>query len=70
MKGPLNQLRLVRAQRRKSQLDTALEAGMSSSRFWRIENGYAVPTPEERLALARVLSVPVTDVFPPEAVAS
>lgn len=65
----INRLRVLRAEKNKSQLDTAIEAGIKQYRYWRIENGYEVPTEDERAALAGVFKVGVTDVFP-EAVAS
>lgn len=69
MKGVPNRLRLVRAEKRISQLDTALAIGISQSKLSLIENSYVEPTAEERAALARVLGVDESDVFP-ESVAS
>lgn len=60
-------MRVLRAETRKNQLDTAREAGLSLSRYWRIENGYNDPTPEERQKLARVLKVQESDAFPESA---
>jgi transcriptional regulator with XRE-family HTH domain len=71
MKAARNRLRIVRAERRRSQLDTSIASQISASRYWRIENSYTEPTAEERERLARVLEVTVADVFPEaEAVAS
>lgn len=64
-----NRLRVVRAEKRKSQMDTATEAAMSLNRYWRIENGYVEATSDERAALARVLGVEESEAFP-EALAS
>lgn len=69
VKGVPNRLRLVRAEKRISQLDTALAIGISQSKLSLIENSYVEPTAEERAALARVLGVDESDVFP-ESVAS
>jgi transcriptional regulator with XRE-family HTH domain len=69
MKQPKNRLRLLRAERRLNQLDTALASRISASRYWRIENGYTQPTDAERATLARVLKTDVATAFP-EAAAS
>lgn len=62
---PKNRLRVLRAERRLSQRDTAVKARMQSfDRYWRIEAGYAVPTEDEQAALAKVFRVPVDEVFP------
>jgi transcriptional regulator with XRE-family HTH domain len=71
MKGPRNRLRVLRAEKEISQLDLATKARIKEYRYWRIENGYVIPTDDERDALARALKVTVLDVFPqPEAIAS
>lgn len=62
MKG--NTLRVRRAERRVSQLDLAVQLGMSPNRFWRIENGYALPTEAERAAIAQALGVPESEIWP------
>lgn len=64
-----NRLRVLRAEnasrKRKpaSQRDTAVKAKIAFDRYWRIENGYAEPTPEERESLARVFRVSADEVF-------
>lgn len=58
-----NRLKVLRAEKRLSQLDTAIKAGIKEYRYWRIENGYEVPTPAERAALAKVFRVADADVF-------
>lgn len=63
-KTSVNELRVLRARKRINQYDTALKAKISPNRYWRIENGYTQPTPDEREALARLFRVPVTDAFP------
>lgn len=68
MKGIRNRLRVVRAEKRISQLDTALAIGLSQSKLSLIENGYTEPTPEERADLARVLGVTESELFPTEVV--
>lgn len=45
-------------------MDTAAAARISFNRYWRIENGYAEATEDERAKLARVLSVDVAEAFP------
>jgi transcriptional regulator with XRE-family HTH domain len=64
-----NRLRVLRAGKGLSQLDTAIKANIKQYRYWRIENGYEVPTPDERTRLAKVLGV-ATDNLEAEAVAS
>ena len=62
---PNNTLRVLRAVKRLNQRDTARKAKIPSfDRYWRIENGYADPTPDEQVALARLFKVPVEEVFP------
>lgn len=62
-------LRVLRAERGISQMDTALKAKMALNRYWRIENGYSEPTPDEQDAIAAVFKVSTREAFP-EAVAS
>lgn len=64
MKGLPNRIRVVRADKRRSQLDTALAIGVSQSKLSLIENCYVEPTPEERADLARVLGVSEGELFP------
>jgi transcriptional regulator with XRE-family HTH domain len=59
-----NRLRVVRADRNITQLDTALKAGLPHGRYWRIENGYRLPTPQEQAAIAKALKADVAEVFP------
>ncbi len=54
-------LREWRARRRMSQLDLAVEAGVSSRHISFIETGRAQPSREMVLLLARVLDVPLRD---------
>jgi transcriptional regulator with XRE-family HTH domain len=63
-KGDKNRLRVIRADKRLTQLDTATRAGVPMTRYWKIENGYLDPTPEERKAIAKVLRVTESDAFP------
>jgi transcriptional regulator with XRE-family HTH domain len=65
-----NRLRVLRAEKRLTQLDAAGRAKMGVTRYWKIENGYIDPLPEEREKLAKALRVDVAEAFPPEAVAS
>lgn len=59
-----NRLRVLRAEKRLSQMDTADRARIGVNRYWRIENGYAEAEADERAALARVFGVTESDVFP------
>lgn len=64
-KRPLtNRLRVLRAERGFSQIDTARLAGMTKDRFWRIENGYLDPTDDERGVFARIFNVEPSAIFP------
>jgi len=65
-----NRLRVIRAERRITQLDAAVSSGMNKTRFWTIENGYAAPTDKERAAIAKALGVAESEAFPAEAIAS
>jgi transcriptional regulator with XRE-family HTH domain len=64
MKESTNRLRVLRAEKRLSQMDTAEAAGISFNRYWRIEAGYAEPTEQERQHIARVLHVHIDQAFP------
>lgn len=64
-----NRLRGHRAERRTSQIDLAIAAGIPRFRYWQIENGYMEPTDEEKAALARELQASVGDLFPVSRVA-
>lgn len=68
-KSDKNRLRVLRAEKRLTQLDTAARAKVSIARYWKIENGYTEPTSSERAALARALRVEESEAFP-QAVAS
>lgn len=57
--GPL--LRDWRTRRRRSQMDLALEAGVSPRHLSFIETGRARPSPETLLALAQCLDVPLRE---------
>jgi len=60
----MNRLRVLRAERRLSQVDTALSAGIGPTRYWKIENDYTKPTDVEREALTRVFGVSTDEIFP------
>jgi transcriptional regulator with XRE-family HTH domain len=57
--GPL--LKTWRERRRRSQLDLALDAGVSTRHLSFVETGRARPSPEVVLALARELDVPLRE---------
>jgi transcriptional regulator with XRE-family HTH domain len=61
---PSNRLRVLRADKRKSQLETALGAKIPEGRYWRIENGYIEPSSDERAAIAKSLGVSEAEAFP------
>jgi transcriptional regulator with XRE-family HTH domain len=65
MKTVRNRLRVLRAERRMNQTNAARRSRIGFNRYWRIENGYAEATPEERDRLARIFKVSVDEVFPP-----
>ena len=50
---PQNRLRIVRAERRISQLRLALAARIHPTRFWRIENCLVEPTEAERAVILK-----------------
>jgi transcriptional regulator with XRE-family HTH domain len=60
----INTLRIRRAERRASQMRLAEQAGISHNRYWRIENGHAVPTEVERSALAAALGTTEAEIWP------
>ena len=62
----LRQLRAARAGTGLSQIAVSLKADIKHYRYWRIENGYSTPTPEEVARLERVLETSLADVFPAE----
>lgn len=64
-----NRLRIIRAEKRLTQIDAAARAGIGVTRYWKIENGYIDPSETERAALARALRCSVSEAFP-SAVAS
>lgn len=67
---PTNRLRVLRAERRISQEDVARDVGMTQTIYWRVENGYRIPSKEERRRLAKVFRVAESELGLPESVAS
>lgn len=63
-------LRTARVGLELSQIETAQRAKLSESRYWRIENGYDIATPEEQEAISKVLKMSQAELFVQEAVAS
>src|SRR5262245_42781898 len=59
-----NRLRVLRAERRLSQLALADRTWIHPTRIWRIENGYAAPKPREREVIASALAVAQRDIWP------
>ena len=64
MKAMKNRLRVMRAEKRITQLRVALKAKMQPSRLSHIENGHVEPSETERKRLARALGASLQDVFP------
>lgn len=59
-----NRLKVLRAEKGTSQLDTAIAIRIGRDRYWRIENGYQEPTDQERASLARYFGVGEQEIFP------
>jgi transcriptional regulator with XRE-family HTH domain len=55
-----NTYKLLRVKADKTQREVEADARLSNSRFWRIENGFDFPTPEERERIAAALNVKPT----------
>jgi transcriptional regulator with XRE-family HTH domain len=64
MKRDANRLRMLRAERRLTQMLLSRKSGIHASRISLIENGLAEPKPKERDRLARALKVAVAEAFP------
>lgn len=56
-----NRLRVLRAERGITQIDLAIKAGVAQSAYWRIENGYDIPSDAVQARLARVLKVEISE---------
>lgn len=69
MKAAKNRLRVMRAEKRMTQMSVATKAKMHPSRLSYIENGHVEPSGMERAAIARALRVPVHEIFPSEVTA-
>lgn len=59
-----NRLRVLRAERRMTQLTLARRSHINATRISFIENSLIEPTERERTRLARALRVMVADAFP------
>jgi transcriptional regulator with XRE-family HTH domain len=64
MKRDPNRLRMLRAERRLTQMLLSRKSGIQPSRISLIENGLVEPKAEERDRLARALKADVAEVFP------
>ena len=65
-----NRLRVLRAERRWTQLDVAKRLGYPTKfRYWQIENDQLTPTPKELRKLARIFEASETEMFPPKVAA-
>jgi transcriptional regulator with XRE-family HTH domain len=60
-KKPGNRLRVLRAEKRLTQLDVAKRLGISQSTYCLIESEARPPTDDERAALVRILKVEEAD---------
>jgi transcriptional regulator with XRE-family HTH domain len=58
-----NRLRVVRAERRVSQLRLAAMTHIHPTRVWKIENGYVAPTVADRHRIAHALGVSERDIW-------
>lgn len=65
-KAARNRIRVVRADKRITQMDIQLATGITQSKLSLIENLYVEPTPDEREALAKALGVSEAELFPTE----
>lgn len=52
-----NNLRVLRAKQRLTQLELARRARIGTTRLWKLENGYAQPTADERARIAAALGM-------------
>jgi transcriptional regulator with XRE-family HTH domain len=59
-----NHLREIRARRRVTQLRLALATQISQTKISYFENGFQLPSQEEKHRIADVLEVAMTDLFP------
>ena len=59
-------LRMLRVERRWTQLQLALKTKITQSQISMIENGYTDPSAKDCERLAKAFGLPVEDVFPPE----
>jgi transcriptional regulator with XRE-family HTH domain len=59
-----NHLRVVRAQKRKTQFELAYRTGINQARISYIDNERVRTTAKERKKLARALGVSIGDLFP------
>jgi putative transcriptional regulator len=62
-------LRVLRAERRWTQLHLALKANVKQSRISNFENGYADPNDKEKTRIARAFQLPPAEVFPEQVTA-
>lgn len=62
----VNQMKLKRFLKGKSQDQFSQETGIDQSRISRIERGFAVAKDDEKRALAHALSAAIEDLFPKE----
>ena len=58
-----DRIRVVRERKQLSQVELAVRAGLVRSHISNLENGYVVPTIETMEKIARVLEVPLHQLF-------
>lgn len=63
MKLITKRLRVLRIERDLTQRDIALRAKIPVGRYWEIENGYRVATPDEARLIAAALKAEAQDIF-------
>lgn len=65
-----NRLRVLRAERRITQMVLARKLGISQTRYWQIENSHRTPDEREQARIAKILKVSVAELgFPAPATA-
>jgi transcriptional regulator with XRE-family HTH domain len=64
MKDITRRLRLLRTDRDLTQRDAAIKAGITTYRYWEIENGYRPPTDSELRGICRALKADRSAIIP------
>lgn len=59
-----NRLRVLRAERDVTQREVVKASGVSTYRYWAIENGHELPTEDELKRLVKYFKKPASELFP------